>query len=196
MKVPVTKPGDPTDPTPEKTVTEEAVSYVARNTSRRWQQIIVASLIAVAVASVILNRAHPVIVERIDILPLTVMAGEDARVSLTLVVKRQCPGTLSRMLVSKAPGQPIQLYDPVPVTYAEGQEVERLLHIPYGFSIGPAIYKSSLALVCDPLQTIFPIHIVAPDVPLIIEAPPERKSRNDYFQNQLQNQDASGPRAR
>lgn len=148
----------------------QAMTSAVSHGLKLWQQIAIA-LAAATLLILLVDRREPVVIDSISVVPEKVVAGEDAQIVIKMDVKRGCWGEITRTLVSERPGSPVQVYDRAALTFQSGKsEVTRTLHVPTGFSHGPAIYRSEVDFVCNPLQNIWPIKVQAPDAPMMIEA--------------------------
>jgi hypothetical protein len=150
--------------------------------TKLWQQLLIAILltaIAVVLIDQIVDRKPPVIIDSIRVVPDKPVVGQDVQVLIAMRVLRTCPGTLTRTLASTVDGlAPAQINDQTPIVLTDDGQAStaiRTLHVPAGFSTGPAVYRSEVSFACNAVQHYWPIKVKGQDVPITIEAqaPPE-----------------------
>jgi hypothetical protein len=140
-----------------------------------WPQtlvVVLATLLLVLLVDQVTDRREPVAIESIRLAPESVAAGQDLQVHTTMKVSRQCPGTLTRTLISTGEGTPVQVTDQVPLTLADSElsSTIRTIHVPPGFPEGPAVYRSEASFACNAVQGYWPIRIKGPEATLAVEA--------------------------
>ncbi len=144
--------------------------------ARMWPQTIatvLATLLMVLLVDQATDRREPFTIESIRLVPETVTAGQDVQVHISTKVARQCPGTLTRTLVSTGEGTPVQVTDQVPIMLTDHEQTAttiRTLHVPPGFPEGAATYKSEASFACNAVQGWWPIRVKGPEATLTVEA--------------------------
>lgn len=165
------------------TTAVSAASQLVHHTRRRIGRYAIALVVCFGIV-LILDRRPPVHINKLEVIPNHVLAGDDLHLVTNVTVnRRNCEGTVLRMIVSETAGQPIQLYDSMPLVYGS-PNIQRSLHVPHGFAVGRATYQSTLIFKCNPLQYFWPIKITAPtaeffvDPPVGPRVPSEEEKRN------------------
>lgn len=137
---------------------------------------ILATFFAVGVFAPIMwmamDRNSPYEVLKSEILPPSPAPGDTAIAKFKVKVHKQCkasPDKNVKQFIIDATGR-LFSFDPVPSLYSTetnlgSGEVTREIHIPKDVTPGPAHYRVSGQFACNPIQELWPVRIIVPDIP-------------------------------